>query len=74
MKRISRVKGGILTQIMVKNSRSTIPQVDENKKQYTKYNVKRDYLSRKFQHITGQTIKKILHVVDNNILQKLPIL
>ena len=31
-------------------------------------------MQRKFQNITGQPIKQILHAVNNNILQNLPIL
>ena len=59
---------------MVNDSRSPIPQVEEKKKQYTACDVKRDGHARRLQHITGQSVKWILHAVDNNILQNLPIL
>ena len=59
---------------MVKNSLSTTPQVEENKKHYTDHNVKRYDNEIQFQNITSQPVKKILHTVDNNILHNLPIL
>ena len=34
----------------------------------------KDDISRQFQHITGQSVKQILHAVDNKILQNLPII
>ena len=49
------------------------PQVEGNKKQYTDRDVKRDDCARQFQHINGQPINRILHAVDNNILQNIPI-
>ena len=60
--------------IMVNNPHTPIPQVEESKKRYTARDTKRACCVRQFQHITGQPIKKILHAVDNNILQNLPIL
>ena len=62
------------THIMVNGSRSPTPQVEENKKQYTARHVNRDDYTRKFLNITDQPLRKILHVVDNNILQNIPIL
>ena len=58
---------------MVNCSRSSIPQVEEKKKQYTARNVKRYDRKRWLQNITGQPVKWILHAVDNKILQNLPI-
>ena len=49
-------------------------QVKQNKKQYTARDVKRADRARKFQHITGQPVKIILHEDDSNILHKFPIL
>ena len=60
--------------IMVNNSQSPIQQVQDKKKGYTARDIKRADRARKFQHITGQLIKQILHSVDNKILQNLPIL
>ena len=60
-------------QIMENNSRSSIPQVEEEKKKYTDRDVNRDDHARRFQHITSQPIKWILHAVDNKILHNLPI-
>ena len=54
---------------MVNDSRSPIPQVEENKKQYTKCDVKRADRARQFQHITGQPVNQILNAVDNNTPQ-----
>ena len=59
---------------MVNNSHSPIPQVEENKKQYTALVIKRDDIARQFHNITGQPMQLILLSVDNNILQHLPIL
>ena len=59
---------------MVNDSRSTIPQVDKNKKQYTACDVNRADCARIFQNITGQPVKRILHTVENTILQNFPIL
>ena len=47
--------------------------MDEKKKQYTSHDVKRADRARKFQNISDQPVKQILHAVDNNILQNLPI-
>ena len=47
--------------IMVNKSCSPIPQVKENNKGYTARNIKRADCKRRFQHITGQSINKILH-------------
>ena len=60
--------------IMVNGSRSPIPQVERNNKQYNACDVNNDDRARQFQHITSQPVKRILHVVDKNILQNLPIL
>ena len=62
------------THIMVNDSHSPIPQVQDKKKGYTARNIKRADHARQFQRITGQTINQILHAVDNNIMQNLPIL
>ena len=59
---------------MVNDSHPPIPQVQEKKKIYTARDIKRADHARRFQNITGQPIKWILHAVDNNILQNLPIL
>ena len=56
------------------DSQPPIQQVEEKKKQYTTRDVKRDDCVRQFQHINDQPVKQILHAVDNNILQNLPIL
>ena len=60
--------------ILVNDSHSPIPQVQDKKGRYTARNIKRADCVRRFQHITGQPIKWILHAVDNNILQNLRIL
>ena len=60
--------------IMVNNSRSPIPKMEEKKKHYTTQDVKRADCARQFQHITGQPVTWILHAVDNKILHNLPIL
>ena len=59
---------------MVNDSRFPIPQVKENNNHYTTRDVKRDDSARQLQHIIGQPIKWILHAVDKNILQNIPIL
>ena len=60
--------------IMVNNSHFTITQVQEKKKHYTICDLKRDNCARLSQHITRQPVKQMLHTVDNNNLQNLPIL
>ena len=60
--------------IMANDSHYPIPQVQEKKERYTARNIKRADRVRQFQDITGQPINLILHAVDNNILQNLPIL
>ena len=60
--------------IMVNDLRFLNPQVEEKKKQYTACDVNRAYFARQSCHITGQSVKRILNVVDNNVLQNLPIL
>ena len=60
--------------IMVNDLHYSIPQVQDKKKGYTVRDIRKAYRARQFQHITGQPIKRILHAVDNNILQNLPIL
>ena len=59
---------------MVNDSHSPVPQVDEKNKQYTACDVKMYGHARRFRYITIQPVKKILHAVNNNILQNLPIL
>ena len=60
--------------ILVNDSHSPIPQVQDKKERYNARDIKRADCARRFQHITSQPIKRILHAVDNNILQNLPIL
>ena len=60
--------------IMVNNSHSPIQKVQEKKKRYTSCDIKWADCERRFQNITGHPIKRILHAVDNKILQNLPIL
>ena len=60
--------------IMVNDSRSPIPQVQEKKKWYTARDVKRYDHVRRLHHTTGQLINRILNAVDNNMLQNLPTL
>ena len=60
--------------ILVNDSHSPIPQVQYKKERYTACDIKRADPERRFQYIIGQPIKRILHSVDNNILQNLPIL
>ena len=60
--------------IVLNESRSPIPQVEGKKKQYTAHYVKRYDCERQFQHINIQPINWVLHAVDNNIMQNLPIL
>ena len=62
------------THIFMNDSHYPIPQVQDKKERYTAHNIKRADRARRFKHITGQPIKRILHAVDNNILQNLPIL
>ena len=60
--------------IMVNDSHPPIPQVKDNKKGYTTRNIKRADRARQFCHITGKPIQKILHAVNNNTPNNLPIL
>ena len=60
--------------ILVKDSHSPIPQVQDNKERYTTRDIKRADRARRFQRIIGQPINRILHAVNNNILKNLPIL
>ena len=60
--------------IMANDSNSQIPQVKDKNKGYTNRNIKQADRARQFQNITGQSIKQILHAVNNKILQNLPIL
>ena len=60
--------------ILVNDSHSPIPQVQDKKERYTARDIKRADCARRFNHITSQRIKRILNVVDNKILQNLPIL
>ena len=59
---------------MVNDSRSPIPHVEEKKKLYTAWDVKKSNHAIQFQHINNQPINRILNEVDNNILKNLPIL
>ena len=59
---------------MVKDSHSSIPQVEEKKKQYTACDLKRGDCAILFQNIAIQPVKKILHAVNNNIFHHFPIL
>ena len=59
---------------MVNDPSSPIPQADGNKKKYTTRDVNRADRARRFHHITGQPVKRILHAVGNNILKIFPIL
>ena len=59
---------------MVNDSHYPIPQVQVKKERYIARDIKQAYHARQFHHISGQTIKLILHAVDNNILKNLPIL
>ena len=54
--------------ILVNDSNSPIPQVQDKKERYTARDIKCADRARQFQHITGQPIKLILHAVDNNTL------
>ena len=60
--------------ILVNDSHSPIPKLQDKKERYTARDIKRDDRESWFQHITGQTIKLILNTVNSNILQNLPIL
>ena len=60
--------------ILANESHSPIPQVQDKKERYISRDIKRADRARRFQHITGQTIKRIFHAVNNNIMQNLPIL
>ena len=60
--------------IMVNESHSSIPQMQDNQKEYIDRNIKRTDRARTFQHINGKLTKLILHTVDNKILQNLPIM
>ena len=60
--------------ITVNDSRSPIPQAEENKKQYTARDVKRADCGRRFQKINGQPVKQILNAFDKKILYNLPIM
>ena len=48
--------------------------MEENIKQYTSRDVNRSDRARQLQHIADQPVKRILHAVDNKILQNTPIL
>ena len=64
----------LVPHILVNELHSPIPQVQDKKEIYTTHDIKRADSTRRFQHITGHPIKRILHAVDNNILKNLPIL
>ena len=55
--------------IIVNDSHYPIPQVQDKKEIYTTRDIKRADRAMRFQHITGQPINRILHAVDNRILQ-----
>ena len=59
---------------MVNDLHYPIPQVQAKRERCTVRNIKRADHIRRFQHITGQPIKRILHAVDNKTPQNLPIL
>ena len=59
------------THIMVNNSHLPIPQVQDKKKRYTTRYINWANRARKFQHITGQPIKRILYAVDNDTLKNI---
>ena len=59
---------------MVNDSHSSTPQVQDKAKIYTTQDIKWADHARRFQHITGQPTKGIIHAADNNILQNFPIL
>ena len=52
------------THILVNDSHSPIPQVQDKKERYTARDIQRADCARWFQHITGQPIKLIPHAVD----------
>ena len=56
------------THIMLNYSRSLIPQLEENKEQYTTCDTNKADRKRLLQNITVQPVKWILHAVDKNIL------
>ena len=60
--------------IVLNDSHYPIPQLKNKKKEYTARDIKRYDCTRQFRHITGQPINQILHKIDNNILQNIPIL
>ena len=60
--------------IRVNNSNSPIPQMKDKKKGYITRNIKLSDRARRLKHINVHPINLILHAVDNNILQKFPIL
>ena len=55
--------------IIVSYSLSPIPQVEEQKKWYTVFDVNIANRESQFQNITGQPVNQILHAVDNKILK-----
>ena len=59
---------------MVNELRSPIPQVEGNKKQYTTRDLNRADRASQFHHITGQPVTRILHAVDTNIVNNIPII
>ena len=62
------------THLMVNDSHSPILQVHGKNKRYTTLDIKLDDRARQFQNITDHPIKRIIHSVDNKILQNLPIM
>ena len=62
------------THIMLNDLHSPIPHMQDKNKVYTARDIKQADCARLFQHITGQSKNIILHAVDNNILENLPIL
>ena len=62
------------THIMVNDYHPPILQVQEKNKIYTARNIKWADGARRLQNITGQLIKQILHALNDNTIQNLPIL
>ena len=59
---------------MVNYSYSPITQVEDRNKRYTANNIKIYDHTRRPQNITGKSIKRLFYEIDNNIMQKLPML
>ena len=59
---------------MVNDSLPPITKEEEKRKWQTSCDLKIVGCARQLQNITDQPMNRILHAVDNNILQNLPIL